>query len=333
MSEKILVTGADGFIGSHLIEELVTQGRRVKAFCLYNSFSSLGWLDTIDNRIKKEIDFYFGDVRDIGSVKGSMKDCSSVIHLAALIAIPYSYIASESYIDVNVKGTFNIVEAARSLNLQKVVCTSTSEVYGSAQFVPITEDHPLVGQSPYAATKIGADQIALSFYRSFQTPVAIARPFNTYGPRQSSRAIIPTIITQLINGKGELSLGADFTTRDFTYCKDTVRGIISILDSPMSVGEVINIGSGFEITIRDTALMVGEILGKKVHIFTEQDRLRPEKSEVERLYACNKKAQAILGWTPELSQKDGFKSGLCKTVEWFLNPDNLAKYPTNDYVI
>ena len=248
------------------------------------------------------------------------------MHLAALIGIPYSYHAADSYVDVNIRGTLNIVQAARDLGLTKVVATSTSEVYGSAQFVPITEEHPLVGQSPYSATKIGADQVALSFYRSFETPVAVARPFNTYGPRQSSRAIIPTVITQLLNGNGTVHLGATKPTRDFNYVSDTVRGIIAVHDSPASVGEVINIGSGYEVSVGDTVALIAEVMGRPVSIECENERLRPAKSEVERLWADNAKAHKLLGWQPEFGGVSGFKRGLGITAEWFSNPANLAQY-------
>lgn len=330
---KILVTGADGFIGSHLVEELVRMGQDVRAFVLYNSFDKWGWLDDSPEEIRKQIEVVAGDIRDPHAVRTAMKGCDSVMHLAALIGIPYSYHAADSYVDVNVRGTLNVVQAARDLGLSKVVVTSTSEVYGSAQFVPITEEHPLVGQSPYAATKIGADQVALSFYRSFETPVAVARPFNTYGPRQSSRAVIPTVITQLLKGNGIVQLGATTPTRDFNYVRDTARGIIAIHDSPASVGEVINIGSGYEISVGDTVALIAEMMGRPVSVECEAERLRPAKSEVERLWANNSKAQRLLGWKPEYSGIEGLRQGLKLTINWFSIHENRERYRTGKYTI
>lgn len=331
---KILVTGSDGFIGSHLVEELVRSGRDVRAFVLYNSFGSRGWLDTVSEDVRASLDVVAGDVRDRDSVVGAMKGCDSALHLAALIGIPYSYRAADSYVDVNVRGTLNMVQAARDLGLAKIVVTSTSEVYGTAQTVPITEQHPLVGQSPYAATKIGADQIALSYFRSFETPVAVARPFNTYGPRQSLRAVIPTIITQLLRmPNGSVKLGALTPTRDFNFVTDTVRGLIAVHDSAASVGEVINIGSGYEVSVGDTAAMIAEIMGKPGSIECEKERLRPVNSEVERLWADNSKARRLLGWHPEFSGLDGLRRGLAATVSWFVNPMNLDRYRTDGYAI
>lgn len=323
---KILVTGADGFIGSHLVEELVRQGRDVRAFVYYNSFDKWGWLDSSPAEIKSSVEVVMGDVRDANGVRTALKGCESALHLAALIGIPYSYYAADSYVDVNVRGTLNIVQAGRDLDLKKMVVTSTSEVYGSAQFVPITEEHPLVGQSPYAATKIGADQVAMSFYRSFGTPVAIARPFNTYGPRQSSRAVIPTVITQLLRGQKTIKLGALTPTRDFNYVSDTVRGFIAIHDNAASVGEVINIGSGFEISVGDTVTMIAQVMGKNVEIDCEAERLRPALSEVERLCADNKKAARLLGWKPDFAGAEGLRRGLDLTVRWFSDPANQAQY-------
>lgn len=330
---KILVTGSDGFIGSHFVEELVRTGRDVRAFVLYNSFDSWGWLDYVPDDVRASIEVVMGDVRDANFVHTALKGCDSVVHLAALIGIPYSYHAPESYVDVNIHGTLNVVQGARDLGLSKVVVTSTSEVYGGAQFVPITEDHPLVGQSPYAATKIGADQIAMSYYRSFETPVAIARPFNTYGPRQSARAVIPTVITQLARGSNAVKLGATRPTRDFNFVADTVRGMIAIHDSPASVGEVINIGSNYEISVGDTVALIAEIMGKTVSIECEKERLRPAKSEVERLWADNSRARDLLGWKPEFADRDGFRRGLAITIEWFSNPANQAGYHSNRYTI
>lgn len=331
--KKILVTGADGFIGSHLAEYLVKRGSNVRAFVLYNSFNSWGWLDTTEPEIKKSLDIFAGDIRDPHGVKNAMEGCDVVLHLAALIAIPYSYHSPDTYVDTNIKGTLNVVQAARELGVEKVVQTSTSEVYGTARFVPITEEHPLQGQSPYSASKIGADQIAMSFYNSFNTPVAIIRPFNTYGPRQSARAIIPTVITQIANGVRTIKLGALHPTRDFNYVMDTVRGFISVAESDRSVGEVINIGSNYEISIGDTVQMIAEVMGVDVKVETEQVRLRPDKSEVERLWSENKKARELVGWQPRYAGKEGLRRGLTETVAWFTNPENLRSYKANIYNI
>ncbi len=330
---KILVTGSDGFIGSHLVEQLVRDGRDVRAFVIYNSFESWGWLDDVPADIRASIEVVMGDVRDPNFVRTAMKGCDSVLHLAALIGIPYSYVAPDSYVDTNVRGTLNIVQAARDLGVSKVVVTSTSEVYGTAQFVPITEDHPLVGQSPYAATKIGADQIAMSYHRSFETPVAIVRPFNTYGPRQSARAVIPTVIAQLAKGSNVVKLGSTRPTRDFNFVADTAGGMIAVLDSPKSVGEVINIGSNYEISVGDTVALIGEVMGTQVEIECENERLRPAKSEVERLWADNSKARELLGWTPEFAGRDGLRRGLAVTAEWFADPKNHSRYKTDRYTV
>ena len=329
--KKILVTGADGFIGSHLTEELIRQGYDVRAFVYYNSFNSWGWLDHSAEDIKKEIDVFVGDIRDPHGVKEAMRGCDTVLHLASLIAIPYSYHSPDTYVDTNIKGTLNVLQAARDLGISKIVHTSTSEVYGTAQYVPIDENHPLQGQSPYSASKIGADQMALSFYRSFETPVAIIRPFNTYGPRQSARAVIPTIITQLASGKQKIKLGALSPTRDFNYVKDTVNGFISGMNSEKALGEVINIGSNYEISIGETVEAIAEVMGKKVEIETDEIRLRPSKSEVERLWADNQKAKKILGWEPSYGGIDGFKRGLKETADWFTNPNNLSQYKVDVY--
>ncbi|CCO23232.1 NAD-dependent 4,6-dehydratase LegB [Maridesulfovibrio hydrothermalis] len=331
--KNILVTGADGFIGSHLTEALVRDGYHVRAFTLYNSFNSWGWLDRCDPKILKEVDVFCGDVRDFNGVKTAMNGCDAVLHLAALIAIPFSYHSPATYIDTNITGTLNIVQAAKDLNIEKIVHTSTSEVYGSAMFVPITEEHPLQGQSPYSASKIGADQIALSFFRSFDTPIAVIRPFNTYGPRQSARAVIPTIITQLANGADRIKLGSLTPTRDFNYISDTVNGFIKIMESKNSIGEIINVGSGFEISIGDTANLIAECMGVKVKIETDSQRLRPENSEVDRLMADRSKAKLLLGWTPEYGSLEGFKKGLCETIEWFKEPINLTAYKSHIYNI
>lgn len=332
-NQKILVTGADGFIGSHLTEELIRQGYDVRAFVYYNSFNSWGWLDQSSPEIKKSLDVFAGDIRDPHGVKEAMKSCTHVLNLAALIAIPYSYHSPDTYVDTNIKGTLNVVQAARELGIEKVVHTSTSEVYGTAQYVPIDEDHPLQGQSPYSATKIAADQMALSFYRSFDTPVSIIRPFNTYGPRQSARAVIPTIIGQLAAGNTTIKLGAISPTRDFNYVKDTVNGFISVMNSDKSVGEVINIGSNYEVSIGETAETIADIMNVDLTIETDEQRLRPDKSEVERLWAANQKAKDLLGWTPNYGGKEGFRRGLEETIEWFTYPENLASYKTDVYNI
>jgi NAD dependent epimerase/dehydratase len=331
VEKRILVTGADGFIGSHLTEELVRQGYDVKAFVYYNSFNSWGWLD--HSPLKNEFEVFAGDIRDPHGVKEAMKGCDVVLHLASLIAIPYSYHSPDTYIDTNIKGTLNVLQAARELDIQKVVHTSTSEVYGTAQYVPIDENHPLQGQSPYSASKIGADQMAIAFYRSFETPVAIIRPFNTYGPRQSARAVIPTIITQLASGKRKIKLGSLHPTRDFNYIKDTVNGFISVMKHDQSIGEVINIGSNFEVSIGETAKLIAEVMGVDIEIETDDVRIRPEKSEVERLWADNSKAKALLGWEPKYGGKEGFKRGLKETIEWFTDERNLSQYKADVYNI
>ena len=330
---KILVTGADGFIGSHLTETLVRMGCSVRAVVYYNSFNSWGWLDESPEEIKKEIEIFAGDVRDPYGMKKAIQGCDVVFHLAALIAIPYSYHSPDTYVDTNIKGTLNILQATRELGTEKVVHTSTSEVYGTAHYVPIDEEHPLQGQSPYSATKIGADQIALSFYRSFDTPVSIIRPFNTYGPRQSARAVIPTIITQIAAGQRELRLGSLHPTRDFSYINDTVKGFIAVAESEKSVGEVINIGSNYEVSIGDLAQIIAHLMGADIEIKTDDDRIRPEKSEVERLWADNKKAARLTGWQPEYAGMGGLERGLQETIEWFSNPNNLMRYKTGVYNI
>jgi dTDP-glucose 4,6-dehydratase len=328
---KVLVTGADGFIGSHLAEELVRRGYNVRAFVYYNSFNSWGWLDHAPRDVKENLDVFAGDVRDPHGVKTAMKGCDIVLHLAALIGIPYSYHSPDTYVDTNVKGTLHVVQAARELEVAKVVHTSTSEVYGTAQFVPITEEHPLQGQSPYSASKIGADQIAMSFYMSFNTPVAIIRPFNTYGPRQSARAILPTIITQIAAGHRRLKLGALHPTRDFSYIKDTVRGFIAVAEAESTVGKVINVGSNYEVSIGDSVRIIAELMGTTVEIETEATRLRPERSEIKRLCADNTKARELAGWVPEYGGLEGFRRGLRETIAWYRDPQNLLHYKPNIY--
>ena len=333
LSKRVLVTGADGFIGSHLTERLVRDGYDVRAFVLYNSFGSWGWLDRCDNDVKGKFEVFAGDVRDPNGVRTAMQGCDAVLHLAALIAIPYSYHSPDTYIDTNVKGTLNIVQAARDLGVSRVVHTSTSEVYGTARFVPITEEHPLQGQSPYSASKIGADQIALSFHKSFGTPVTVLRPFNTYGPRQSARAVIPTIITQIASGKRSIRLGAIHPTRDFNYVSDTVAGFISALTCDLAVGEVVNVGSNFEISIGDTVRTIAELMNVSIEIESDEQRLRPALSEVERLWASNEKARQLMKWQPAYGGIDGFRKGLQQTIEWFCQPENLSAYKADRYNI
>jgi dTDP-glucose 4,6-dehydratase len=330
---KILITGADGFIGSHLTEALVRQGHKVRAFVMYNSFNSWGWLDTFEADIKGQFEVFLGDIRDPHGVKEAMKGCDVVLHLAALIAIPYSYHSPDTYVDTNIKGTLNVLQAARELGIKRVIHTSTSEVYGSAKFVPITEEHPLQGQSPYSATKIAADQLAYSFYVSFGLPVVIARPFNTYGPRQSARAVIPTIIAQIASGVRQIKLGAISPTRDFNFVHDIVAAFIAALNSEKGLGEVINFGSNFEISIGDTAELIAEAMNAEIEIITDEARLRPENSEVERLWADNAKAMHLFGWQPIYVGRDGFKRGLTKTAEWFMQPKNLSGYKADIYNI
>lgn len=328
---KILITGADGFIGSHLTEALVKLGFSVRAFVLYNSFNSWGWLDHCDKNVKGHFEVVLGDVRDYHSVRTAMLDCEAVLHLAALIAIPYSYQSPDTYIDTNIKGTLNVLQAARELNLSRVIHTSTSEVYGTAKFVPITEDHPLQGQSPYSASKIGADQLAYSFFTSFSLPVVIIRPFNTYGPRQSARAVIPTIITQLVNSRGKLKLGSLSPTRDFSFIKDTVGGFIAALNSHQGLGEVVNLGSNYEISIADTVRLIANIMKTNVDVVTDENRVRPSLSEVERLWSDNRKACALFDWSPDYGGPEGFVRGLEETIDWFTQSENLSLYKHGIY--
>lgn len=327
MAEKILVTGADGFIGSHLTEELVKQGFDVKAFSLYNSFNTWGWLDTLPQDIMENVEVFTGDVRDLNGVREAMKGTDAVFHLAALIAIPFSYHSPDAYVDTNIKGTLNVLQAAKQLDLDKVLITSTSEVYGTAQYVPIDESHPYQGQSPYSATKIGADRLAESFYRSFGLPVAIVRPFNTYGPRQSARAVIPTIITQLLAGKEEIRLGSLTPTRDFNFVKDTAQGFIEIYRSDKTVGEEINIATQNEISIGELAEELIKQINPQAKIVCDEERLRPEKSEVNRLLGSNEKIKMLTDWEPRFT----FEEGLAQTIDFFR--DNLEKYKVDIYNI
>jgi len=331
--KKVLVTGADGFIGSHLVEALVEKGASVRAFAYYNSFNSLGWIDSFKPEIRNKIEIFTGDIRDPNGVREAMKDTEIVFHLAALIGIPFSYHSPDSYVDTNIKGTLNVLQAGKQLAVKRIIHTSTSETYGSAQFVPITEAHPLVGQSPYSATKIGADQIALSFYLSFETPVVIVRPFNTYGPRQSARAVIPSIISQFAAGQKELKIGSLNTTRDFSYVDDTVSGFIAAAEKSGIEGNVFNLGSGFEITIGDTVKEIAKIMGKDPKIVSDSERFRPEKSEVQRLLADNSKAKTQMGWAPQFASLEGFREGLKKTVTWFQDPANQKFYKPKEYNI
>ena len=330
---RVLVTGADGFIGSHLVEHLVKEGYSVKAFCIYNSLGSWGWLDSLPPALKAELEVVLGDIRDPLCVREAMRGCDQVFHLAALIAIPYSYVAPASYIDTNIHGTLNVVQAARDLGVQRVVHTSTSETYGTAQFVPITEDHPLVGQSPYAASKIGADQIALSYWRSFETPVAVLRPFNTYGPRQSARAVIPTIISQIAAGQRQIRLGSLSPTRDFNYVADTCAAFLALAASDAALGQVINAASQFEISIGDTAALIAEVMNAEVEIITDEQRLRPEASEVNRLFGDNTRLRELTGWQPAYGSQEGLRRGLQRTAEWFIDPANLARYRPGAYAV
>ncbi|MCM1154911.1 MAG: NAD-dependent 4,6-dehydratase LegB [Roseburia sp.] len=322
---KVLVTGSDGFIGSHLTEELVKRGYQVKAFVYYNSFNNWGWLDTLSKDIMKNVEVFQGDVRDPNGVETAMKGVDAVFHLAALIAIPFSYHSPDSYVDTNIKGTLNILQASRKLETKRVFVTSTSEVYGTAQYVPIDERHPFQGQSPYSATKIGADRLAESFYRSFQLPVTIVRPFNTYGPRQSARAVIPTIVTQLLAGKTQIKLGSLTPTRDFNYVKDTVNGFISIYESDKTVGEEINIATQKEISIKHLAEELIRQINPNARIVCDEERLRPEKSEVNRLIGCNEKIMRLTDWKPQYSLEEGLKN----TIDFL--KDNLGRYKTDIY--
>jgi NAD dependent epimerase/dehydratase len=329
--KRVLVTGADGFIGSHLTEALVAAGSEVRAFVQYNSFNSWGWLDRCEPETRGQFEVFPADIRDPSAVREAMTGIDIVYHLASLIAIPYSYLAPASYVETNVMGTLNVLQAAKDLGTSRVVHTSTSEVYGTAKFVPITEEHPLQGQSPYSASKIGADQMAISFFNSFETPVSIARPFNTYGPRQSARAIIPTIVSQISAGTRELSLGDLRPTRDFNYVADTVRGFIAIGESANTVGEVVNLGTGFEITIGDLVRMIVEVMGENVKIVQDAARLRPAGSEVFRLCASADKAKKLTGWEPEYTGTEGLRRGIEATAKWFTDRENLAMYKADIY--
>lgn len=326
-NKRVLVTGSDGFIGSHLVERLLEENCQIKAFVYYNSFNSWGWLDSLSETQLSQIEIFAGDIRDPNGVETAMRGCDLVFHLAALIAIPFSYHSPDSYVDTNIKGTLNVLQSARKLDLEKVLITSTSEVYGTAQYVPIDEKHPFQGQSPYSATKIGADRLAESFYRSFDLPVTIVRPFNTYGPRQSARAVIPTIISQLLSGTTEIKLGSLDPTRDFNYVKDTTNGFVEIAKSDQTIGEEINIATGVEVSIGEMAEELISQINPQAKIVCENERLRPNKSEVNRLLGCNKKILALTNWQPQYD----LAKGLEETIEWFKNPQNLAKYKASIY--
>ncbi len=330
---KVLVTGADGFIGSHLTEALVHRGCHVRALVLYNSFNSRGWIDHLPERTLDQLEVFAGDVRDPHGMRTAMAGCSVVFHLAALIGIPYSYHSPDSYVDTNIRGTLNIAQAVRELGVEKLVHTSTSEVYGTARFVPITEAHPLQPQSPYSASKIAADQMALSFHHSFGTPVAVCRPFNTFGPRQSCRAVIPTIITQLAAGKKAIRLGALHPTRDFSFVSDTTAGFIAVAESDRTIGEVINLGTGFDISVGDTAHLIADLMKLPLEIESDAQRLRPDGSEVERLQASISHARDLTGWSPRYAGPEGLRDALLETITWFTEPANLRLYRPDAYAI
>lgn len=325
--KRVLVTGADGFIGSHLVERLVAEGCKVKAFCYYNSFNSWGWLDSLDKEKLKNIEVFMGDVRDPNGVRTAIEGSQIVFHLAALIAIPFSYHSPDSYVDTNVKGTLNLLQACREFGVERLIVTSTSEVYGTAMYVPIDEKHPRQGQSPYSATKIGADHLAESFFRSFALPVTIVRPFNTFGPRQSARAVIPTIITQLIAGLPKISLGDTRPTRDLVYVADTVTGFVRIAEADKVSGEEINIATQKETSIGDLAMMIGKIMGKPVEVLQDDVRMRPTESEVFRLLGSNEKIKRLTGWQQAYSLEDGLK----ETIQWFSKPENMKLYKPGIY--
>jgi NAD dependent epimerase/dehydratase len=327
--KSVLVTGADGFIGRHLVETLLKHKYKVRAFVYYNSFSNWGWLDQIGRETLASIDVFAGDIRDPNGVRKAVDGCDVIFHLAALIGIPFSYHSPDCYVDTNIRGTLNVLQAARDSDCKRILVTSTSEVYGTAQYVPIDEKHPLQGQSPYAATKIGADKIAESFYRSFNLPVVIVRPFNTYGPRQSARAVIPTVITQLLTGQTEIKLGNLHPTRDFNYVKDTCAGFISIAKCDKAIGEEINIATGREVSIGELANELVRQINPKARIVSDSVRLRPDGSEVERLLGSNNKIERLTGWTPSYALEEG----LAETIAWFRKPENLVRYKSNIYNI
>lgn len=331
--KKVLVTGAEGFIGSHLTELLVRSGYRVRATVLYNSFNSRGWLDDLPLEVRESVEVVVGDIRDPHFVRSAISGCDLVAHLAALIGIPYSYVSPESYLETNIRGTLNILQASRDMGIEHVIHTSTSEVYGSARYVPMDENHPLSGQSPYSASKIAADQLAFSFWASFGVPISILRPFNTYGPRQSTRAVIPTVITQFAAGKKEIFLGDTSPTRDFSFVHDTAMGFLNTLEKSCTVGEVTNIGSGFEISISEVVEVIASAMEVEYSIGQEKSRIRPPNSEVQRLFADTTKASDLIDWKPNYGGKIGFESGIRETVQWFRKPENLEKYRRTDYTL
>lgn len=331
-SKTAIVTGADGFIGSHLVEDLVSKGYKVKAFCMYNSLGNYGWLENLAKNVREEVEVILGDIRDPLCVKEALKSNDIVFHLAALISIPYSYVAPKSYIETNVLGTLNILQAAKELNISRVIHTSTSETYGTAQFVPINEEHPINAQSPYAASKVGADQLALSYWRSFNTPISIIRPFNTYGPRQSNRAVIPSIISQIHKEK-VVKLGSLTPTRDFSFVKDTTNAFIEVSKSNKTIGRAINSASNFEISIGRTAEIIANCMNKELKIELDQKRLRPKNSEVERLYGDNRLLKSLTDWEPSYSGINGFKQGIKETIDWFSKKENLKFYKSGELLL
>ena len=326
---KVLITGADGFIGSHLVESLLKKDCRVKAFAFYNSFNSWGWLDTLSKETLNSIEVVTGDIRDSNGIRNVVNGVDIIFHLAALIAIPFSYHSPDSYIDTNIKGTLNVLQASRDYNSERVIITSTSEVYGTAKYIPIDEKHPLQGQSPYSASKIGADKVTESFYRSFSTPVIIARPFNTYGPRQSARAVIPAIVTQLLCKQRDIHLGSLTPTRDLSYVSDTCNGLIALAECDEAIGREVNIGSGQEISINDLANLIIDTIGVNASVISDENRVRPKNSEVERLVCNSGLLHQLTGWKPEVT----INEGLVKTIEWFEDEDNLKKYKSEIYNI
>ena len=330
---KVFVTGAEGFIGSHVVQELLNEGFEVKALVLYNSFDQIGWLSDLSEQELEQVEIIKGDIRDPFLMQQAIQGCDAVLHLASLIAIPYSYVAPSSYIETNVMGTLNVLQAAEQAGVQRFIQTSTSEVYGTAQYVPINESHRLLGQSPYSASKIAADQMCLSYYCSFELPVTIIRPFNTYGPRQSERAIIPTVINQLLQGKQQLKLGNLTPTRDLTYVTDTAKGFIQALRHPQTIGETINLGAGFEITISDLVKMICEIINVSPIIEQDDHRIRPVLSEVNRLWSDNTKALQMLHWTPQHKGQDGLYKGLTQTIQWFEQRQKAYTNGQGKYVI
>jgi len=333
MTGRVLVTGADGFIGSHLTEALVEAGHDVRAMVLYNAVGAWGWLEQSPESVRHQIEVVPCDVRDPHGIRSAMSGCDVVLHLAALIGIPFSYQSPDAYVDTNIRGTLNVLQAARDLGVRRVVHTSTSEVYGTARYVPIDEEHPQIGQSPYSATKIGADQLALSFHAAFELPVTVLRPFNTYGPRQSARAVIPTVISQIASGQTTVELGSVLPTRDFTYVTDTTKGYLAALDSDRCLGETINLGSGSERSVKEVVSIIADLMDVEIEIRSDPQRIRPEASEVDRLVADTHKADEILGWRPNFSGSEGFRKGLERTIDWFSDPKNLAYYKPDTYAL